>query len=127
MTDDTRIQLRLHFGDQLTFGPGKADLLALIAEKGSIAAAGRAMDMSYKRAWSLVADMNAAFDPPLVQSSRGGPAQGGARVTAAGAIVLAQFRGLEALLRQSGAAELATIARHLRPPAQGGLSGTNVE
>ena len=40
MTDDTRIQLRLHFGDQLTFGPGKADLLALIAEKGSIAAAG---------------------------------------------------------------------------------------
>ena len=127
MKDDTRIQLRLHFGDQLTFGPGKADLLALIAEKGSIAAAGRAMDMSYKRAWSLVADMNAAFDPPLVQSSRGGPAQGGAKVTAAGADVLAQFRGLEALLRQSGAAELAAIARHLRPPAQGGLSGTDVE
>ena len=127
MTDDTRIQLRLQFGDQLTFGPGKADLLALIAEKGSIAAAGRAMDMSYKRAWSLVGEMNAAFETPLVESRRGGPAQGGAKVTAAGADVLAQFRRLEALLRQSGGAELAAIARYLRPPVQDGLSGTGVE
>ena len=44
-----------------------------------IAAAGRAMGMSYKRAWSLIEEMNAAFNAPLVTSARGGP--GGAAET----------------------------------------------
>ena len=56
----TRMTLRLYFGD-LVFGPGKADLLQAISEEGSISAAGRRMGMSYKRAWSLVEEMNAMF------------------------------------------------------------------
>ena len=84
-------------------GPGKAALLEHIAETGSISAAGRAMGMSYKRAWQLVEAMNAMFRVPLVHSSRGGPKGGGAVLTEAGQSVLSEFRGLEDKAREAGA------------------------
>jgi molybdate transport system regulatory protein len=114
MSDKTRLRLRLLFGADMMFGPGKADLLALIASEGSISAAGRQMGMSYKRAWTLVEEMNAAFRDPLVASVRGGPKGGGARLTKAGAKVLAQYRQLEATVAQTGAAEIAAIRAMLR-------------
>ena len=59
----TALKLRILF-DGAMMGPGKAELLARIRETGSIAAAGRQMEMSYKRAWMLVEEMNAAFRDP---------------------------------------------------------------
>lgn len=76
-------------------GPGKARLLELIRDTGSISAAGREMGMSYKRAWMLVEEMNAAFREPLVESSRGGSGGGGARVTETGLTVLGLYRSVE--------------------------------
>ena len=75
-------------------GPGKARLLELIRDTGSISAAGREMGMSYKRAWMLVEEMNAAFRAPLVESSRGGAGGGGARVTETGLTVLGLYRSV---------------------------------
>ena len=89
-----RIRIRLDFGGGLVMGPGKADLLQGIADLGSISAAGRRMKMSYKRAWSLVEEMNAAFGQPVVDSSRGGSGGGGATLTETGRAVLAHFRAL---------------------------------
>lgn len=108
-----RLHLRIEF-DGLRLGPGKARLLELIRDEGSISAAGRAMGMSYKRAWSLVEEMNAAFALPLVVSVRGGTRGGGAEVTAEGLAVLAAYRRLEAILLAEGEAEIATIRGALR-------------
>jgi molybdate transport system regulatory protein len=88
------LRLRLLFGDRLVLGPGKAELLGGISETGSIAAAGRAMGMSYKRAWSLVEEMNRAFREPLVTSARGGAGGGGAALTEAGLLVLQAYRSM---------------------------------
>ena len=88
-----RIRLVLAPGDMI--GPGKADLLEGIRDTGSIAAAGRRMGMSYKRAWMLVGAMNSGFREPLVASARGGRSHGGARLTATGGAVLAHYRALE--------------------------------
>ena len=90
-------------------GPGKAELLERIDETGSIAAAARDMGMSYKRAWSLVEELNRAFARPLVDSSRGGPGGGGAIVTATGQEVLRRYESLERLVADGGAADLAAI------------------
>lgn len=109
-----RLRLRLHFGDRLTLGPGKADLLQGIADTGSISAAGRQMGMSYRRAWSLVEEMNAGFAQPLVSSARGGAGGGGARLTAAGAEVLRRFRAVEAGVLADPGGDLAAIAALLR-------------
>lgn len=110
-----RLRLRLHFGDDLTLGPGKADLLEHIRVAGSISEAGRRMGMSYKRAWSLVEEMNRAFRAPLVESARGGAKGGGAVLTETGLEVLAQFRALEALTLTEGAGRIAVIAALLAP------------
>ena len=53
----------------VAIGPGKADILEGIRDTGSIAAAGRRMKMSYKRAWLLVETMNAFFSEPLVATA----------------------------------------------------------
>ena len=76
-------------------GPGRADLLAGIAESGSIAAAGKRMAMSYKRAWSLVQALNAGWGSPLVETSRGGAGQGGANLTSDGQFVLERYRAMQ--------------------------------
>ncbi len=89
------LRLRVVLEPDIAIGPGKADLLEGIGETGSIAAAGRRMGMSYKRAWLLVETMNHCFREPLVRTSRGGSAKGGAVLTLAGAEVLALYRRME--------------------------------
>lgn len=81
-------------------GPGKADLLEAISAHGSISAAGRAMDMSYRRAWLLVDTMNRCWKEPLVATTPGS-APGGARVTGFGASILAHYRSLQGRLENS--------------------------
>ena len=110
-----RLRLRLLFGDNAMLGPGKADLLERIRDAGSISAAGRGMGMSYKRAWMLVEEMNAAFTAPLVDSARGGPGGGGARLTATGARVLAHYRAVEVAAAHAGADHIAALQGLLRP------------
>jgi molybdate transport system regulatory protein len=89
------LKLQVACGDALAMGPGKAALIEAIAEHGSISAAGRALGMSYRRAWMLVDEMNRCFDPPLVETLRGGGMERGARVTDTGAAVLAAYREME--------------------------------
>lgn len=91
-----RLKLQLACGDRYALGPGKADLLDAIAANGSISAAGRALGMSYRRAWLLVDEMNRCFQTALVETARGGGHDRGARLTDTGRAVLAAYRALEA-------------------------------
>lgn len=101
--------LRVTLSDTAYMGPGRADLLELIASTGSISAAGKAMGMSYKRAWSLVQALNSGFGIPLVESSRGGAAQGGAHLTEAGTTVLAHYRAMQDKTRAAIADDVAAL------------------
>jgi molybdate transport system regulatory protein len=88
-------RLRIVLAPDIAIGPGKADLLQGIQETGSIAAAGRRMGMSYKRAWYLVETMNRHFAGPLVTASKGGRRGGGAALTDLGQQVLKSYRRME--------------------------------
>jgi molybdate transport system regulatory protein len=94
--DRVGAKLRVVVAPGVGIGPGKAALLQGIKETGSIAAAGRSIAMSYKRAWYLVEAMNGHFSRPLVEASKGGRAGGGAKLTPLGEDVLAAFREMEA-------------------------------
>ncbi|SET01188.1 winged helix-turn-helix domain-containing protein [Paracoccus homiensis] len=111
-----RIKLRLEYDAPLVLGPGKARLMELVDRLGSISAAGRDMGMSYKRAWSLVEEMNGAFAGPVIQSSRGGSKGGGAELTDLGREVLRHYRNLEQLLHLQGAGDLAALQALMRRP-----------
>lgn len=105
--------LRIVLSDTAYIGPGRADLLEGIARTGSIAAAGKAMGMSYKRAWSLVQALNEGFGSALVLSSRGGPSQGGAQLTVMGEEVLRRYRAMQRKSEAAIAEDLAALRQKL--------------
>jgi molybdate transport system regulatory protein len=105
----TRLRLRIRFGPDALLGPGRADLLELVAETGSISAAGAQMGMSYRRAWGMIEALNATFRAPLVETARGGARGGGARLTDTGREVLAHYRAIQAQLAESSRAEIAAL------------------
>lgn len=89
------LSLRINLDPDGRIGPGKIDLLEQIAAFGSISAAARKMDMSYKHAWDLVEEMNRLFGKPLVSAQTGGKRGGGASLTEAGLAVVSRFRAIE--------------------------------
>jgi len=109
------IHLRANLAPGVALGPGKADLLAGIRDTGSIAAAGRRMRMSYKRAWQLVEELNRCFREPLVEASKGGAGGGGARLTRTGEAVLTRYLRMREAAEAAVAADLAALRRHLPP------------
>ncbi|WP_333829249.1 winged helix-turn-helix domain-containing protein [Pararhodobacter sp.] len=112
------LRIRIVFGESGMIGPGKAELLERIARCGSIAAAGREMGMSYKRAWQLVETMNAMFRHPVVESTRGGPGGGGAVLTETGQQVLTLYRAFEVSAAQAGTPQLTALSAMLAPDSQ---------
>ena len=101
--------LRVTLTETAYVGPGRADLLEQIEATGSISAAGKAMGMSYKRAWGLVQALNEGFGMVLVETSRGGSAQGGARLTAAGQLVLSHYRAMQERTRRAIAEDVIAL------------------
>ena len=89
------LSLRISLDPGGKIGPGKIDLLEEIAACGSISGAGRAMAMSYRRAWELVEEMNAIFAGPVVERQVGGKNGGGATLTPFGRTVVARYRAIE--------------------------------
>ncbi len=110
-----KLTLRVDFRDNRALGPGKIRLLELIDEHGSIAAAGRVMGMSYRRAWLLVGNLNDCFRYPLVQKQIGGGGGGGAALTVFGRQIVRHYRDMES-------DATAAVAGHLRA-LDGALSG----
>ncbi len=116
----TRLTLRLDFANGSQIGPGKIRLLEAIADTGSIAAAGRSMGMSYRRAWLLVDQINRAFSQPAVTGQTGGSGGGGTALTDWGRELVALYRQVEAESRTANATALARMEGMLG--AAGGVS-----
>ncbi|MBG1232674.1 winged helix-turn-helix domain-containing protein [Aestuariivirga litoralis] len=85
--------LKLDFGGH-RLGPGKVELLEHVLETGSISQAAKKMDMSYRRAWLLIDEMNKMFSQPCVETAAGGAGGGGAKVTAFGQKIVATYQNL---------------------------------
>ena len=107
------LSIRIDFDDEGRLGPGKVALLEQIEREGSISAAGRAMNMSYKRAWELVSEINRTFEEPLVTAQTGGRAGGGAALTPRGQELIRQARQLGFVKPGNG---FFTVSRMISPP-----------
>ncbi len=94
-------------------GPGKMELLRQIDEHESIAAAARAMNMSYRRAWFLIEEMNTLFDQPVVAKWQGGNSRGGASLTELGRKLVEQYAALVARANEVNREILDEITRSI--------------
>ena len=95
MSDTIRTNLRLTFPGGAPLSHGKAELMELIRDTGSIRQAAARMDMSYRRGWLLVDELNRMFKQPVVETKHGGKSGGGAALTEFGLSLLKRFRAME--------------------------------
>ncbi len=113
-----KLKLRIDFGEGRALGPGKAQLLELVGETGSISAAARSMEMSYRRAWLLIDTLNHMFATPVVATRGGGAGGGGAALTPFGAEVIAAYRAMEADAASALAERIAGLEGALAAPPE---------
>ncbi len=106
MTGSPRLSLRIDLSNGARLGPGKAQLLSLIEEHGSIRAAGAPMGMSYRRAWLLADEINRMFREPSIFTRHGGKSGGGAGLTAFGETLLKACRRMDAESRKALSVDL---------------------
>lgn len=97
-------------------GPSRLALLEAIEAHGSISAAARAVQASYRRVWLMVDALNRAFDPPVVEVSPGGRTGGAARLTAQGRRVRDALRAVEAAAWAGAENDIHELVAALRVP-----------
>jgi molybdate transport system regulatory protein len=90
-----RFRVWVDKGELPYLGIGRIVLLENIIKYGSITKGAEAINMSYRKAWQLVEDMNKLSDKPLVKKRLGGKEGGGALVTAEGKKIIRKFYELQ--------------------------------
>lgn len=107
------LSIRIDFGPDQRIGPGKIQLLEQIAALGSIAAGGRALGMSYRRAWELIDELNGIFGRPVVTPKSGGKQGGGAALTPLGLALITRYRAIERAASGAAAAQMEALRQEL--------------
>lgn len=110
------LSLRIDIDSERRIGPGKIALLENINTHGSISAAGRAMDMSYKRAWDLVDEINRICGQAAVASQTGGKRGGGAILTPFGLSLVQSYRDIERAATEAARKHLAALRMEIKEP-----------
>ncbi len=111
LTAMAQLRIKIDLGKKGLLGPGKAQLLELIDEHGSIRQAAAAMNMSYRRAWLLLKEIESIMGGRVIRAETGGSTGGGATLTELGRTVIARYREIEKRASQSVAGELRRLAQ----------------
>ena len=114
------LSVRIDLDASGRIGPGKILLLEQIQRSGSISAAGRAMEMSYKRAWDLVDEVNRICRQAAVERQTGGKNGGGAVLTPFGLSLVARYRKIERDATTAARKELEALRKEIARPKKAG-------
>jgi molybdate transport system regulatory protein len=110
-----RLTIRIDFGESCQLGPGKVRILEMVDTHGSITASAKMMDMSYRRAWLLIDELNRMFEAPLVETRLGGRGGANARLSVLGRAVVQLYRAIEKDASEVSSARVDELHRRLRP------------
>jgi molybdate transport system regulatory protein len=113
MSHIRKTTIRIDFDIGVRLGPGKAQLLELIEEHGSIRAAGASIGMSYRRALLISDDINRLFREPSIFTRHGGKSGGGAGLTEFGRELLSRYRRMETAMLEVADQDLAWLSSNI--------------
>ena len=106
------IRIDLETGERI--GPGRIALLEAIRKTGSITAAAKSMEMSYRRAWRHVDELNKILAKPVVTTSTGGARRGSTTLTPVGERIIVLYHSVEARTRAAGRTEFQSLRKLMR-------------
>lgn len=109
-----RWRMRIMHSEVIAIGPGKIELLEAIRDHGSITAAAKSMNMSYRRAWLLLNEINVSLARPATISSHGGANGGASRLTEVGEQIVTLYRQIEVQASQANEKELKALMALLK-------------
>lgn len=91
-----RVKVWLLLSGRVKLGDGRARLLQLVDELGSLRRAVGHMKMSYRHGWGAVRELERAAGTKLVEQVPGAGPRGGSRLTPAARRLLARYRAFQA-------------------------------
>lgn len=86
---------------QVVFGAGRLHILDAIARHGSILAAAKELQMSYRAVWGKIKATEERLGRPLLARKVGGARGGGSELTPLGQILVNHFRQLQTLTEKA--------------------------
>jgi len=90
-----RSKVWLEKDGKLSFGAGKAAILEAVERTGSLSAAARELNMSYRHAWSAIRAAETRLGRRLLVVRRGGARRGGAALTPYAKELVREFGRME--------------------------------
>jgi molybdate transport system regulatory protein len=111
-----RLRIRVMLANGAILDPSRIALLEAIAATGSISAAARSVDLSYRAAWQWVKSINDMLCGPAVVTEMGGRKGGGAKLTATGMQVVAVYYAIQSRVQTASAHELQALNAMTRGP-----------
>jgi molybdate transport system regulatory protein len=111
---EVHFRMRIRKGDTIVLGPGKVELLEAVRQHGSISAAARSLDMSYRRAWLLIDELNRSLTSPATVSEQGGHSGGGCTLTPVGENIIRLYRNVETHAHQACAKQISELTKLVR-------------
>lgn len=111
---EVRFRMRILQEGTIALGPGKVSLLEAVREHGSISAAARSLNMSYRRAWLLMDELNRALKSPATVSEHGGQSGGGSVLTPVGEEIIRLYRDIEVRAAAACAPQIEALTQLVR-------------
>ncbi|MDE1181058.1 MAG: LysR family transcriptional regulator [Paraburkholderia sp.] len=106
-----RLRMRIEQDGTIALGPGKVALLEAVKTHGSISAAARSLEMSYRRAWLLMDEMNRSLKSPATVTEQGGQSGGGCVLTPVGEEIIRLYREIETQALTACKSEIAALTK----------------
>ena len=98
---EPKLKVWVVFGSRVKFGDGRARLLELVDELGSLRRAVARVGMSYRAAWGYFRELERTSGLKLLERTRGAGPRGGTRLTVEGRALVARFRRFQAGIEAS--------------------------
>jgi molybdate transport system regulatory protein len=107
------LTIRIDLDPEGRIGPGKVRLLEAVERCGSISAAGRMLNISYKRAWNLLDEVARTCNHDVIVGYAGGAEGGGAQLTPFGLALVARYRRIERKIIEATKDELWALRKDI--------------
>ncbi len=107
-----KFRLWVVFGEQVKLGDGRARLLELIDEFGSIKQAVTQVGMSYRNVWGYLRDLEKGAGFKILERMVGGGPRSGTRLTEEGRRFLRRYRRFRRIVDASGKREFTRSFGH---------------